>query len=1189
MYLKNLGLEGFKSFADATEIHFNNGFTAIVGPNGCGKSNVSDAIRWVIGEQSSKSLRGTKSVDLIFNGSGSRKPLNRAEISLTLASVPKGLRIANVPNVSDEVKVTRRYYRSGESEFYINQIPCRLKDITDFLLDVGISPKVLTVIEQGHIHEIITAKPENRRILIEEAAGILKFKHRRNEAERKLAASEQNLARIGDIVKELGRQAESLKRQSAKAERYKTYQSEVKDLSLQVFSKKIVKLSKELGFIEEELAATHQLKQESEARSETLSIRSTALKLEIETAHQVLNETREQIHQLSLTLGRNEQTLKSNNDRIAHLTADNQKAEGEIAEMGRDIEGSILEVEQRRTELGGYSERLNKEGDELEEQKQALGNKKNLLKELQGKVSSAENEINQLHRSLSDKKSKSASVEARRQFLQDQAGEKAGEIEELTLLQKELEETRQTEELSLAEKSKQLVEMQNERDALSQQVKEGRVQLDALEKTSSQLKENYISNASLVRSMLELRQKFEGFHSGVKCLMKGEGDPRPIQGMREVLVDVLRAPAEFETAIETVLGDKLQSIIVDEYADTIKAVDYLNDKKSGRGSFIPLRPKTFASPPVYLNGNSRVLGLAYDKIECREEYQPLVELLLKNVVVVEDLETALQLYQNPEFTGSIVTQNGEMIDPQGIVTGGQENNDSAGLLNRKRELEELTQKTESLKEKSESAAKDVLDQKGRLMAWENKLKQADQSVNEQSMQVSNARKDIESIIRDLERHKEKKISVQNSVEKGRDELENLQTQCENLQKEIAEQDIEREKIQQTSQGLRKQLGIDRQAIEAQVTQMGDRQALIASLIGKRDNTLTEIKRIELQAEVLERRISQRKTDATHNAEKIAELVEQIKGLESDLLKTAREKDNLSEQLTLSEESLRDKEEEEKKVDEEIRTLTRQIQDQAEKISRAELKQSEIRITTAHLEEKAYDDFNVVLSEVAPSMADQLSDEEVPEANERIAELKRKIGKMGEVNLAALSDYQQANERFTFLQGQQEDLFESIQILKDTIERINQTTRDRFLETFQKVATNFEEIFSRLFQGGKAKLTLTDPSNPLESGVEIEANPAGKSMQNLHLLSGGEKAMTAVALMFSVFKERPSPFCLLDEIDAPLDEANVIRFQEMLKEMSEKTQFIIITHNQKTMSFANSLYGVTMEEKGVSKTVSVSLN
>jgi len=1189
MYLKTLGLEGFKSFADATEIQFNNGFTAIVGPNGCGKSNVSDAIRWVIGEQSSKSLRGTKSVDLIFNGSGSRKPLNRAEISLTLASVPQGLRIANIPNVSDEVKVTRRYYRSGESEFYINQIPCRLKDITDFLLDVGISPKVLTVIEQGHIHEIITAKPENRRILIEEAAGILKFKHRRHEAERKLEASEQNLARIGDIVKELGRQAESLKRQSAKAERYKTFQSEVKDLSLQIFSKKYVKLAKDLGVVEEELALALQLKEEHQARSEVLSTRSVALKLEIESAHQTLNETREQIHQLSLAIGRNEQTLKSSNDRIVHLGADNEKAESDIAEMSRDIEHSVLEVEQRRTELGDYSERLNKEGDELEAQKQALGDKKNLLRELQDKVNSLESKINQLQRSLSDKKSKSAAVEARCQFLQDQEGDKANEMEELSRLHSELEETRKKEELALEEKSRQLLEMNAERDSLSQQVREGRVQLDALEKTSAQLKENYIKNASLVSSMMELRQKFEGFHSGVKSLMKSEGNARPIEGMREVLIDVLRAPAEFETAIETVLGDKLQSIIVDEYSDTIKAVDYLNNKKSGRGSFIPLRPKTFATPPVYLNGNSRVLGLAYDKIECREEYRALLELLLKNVVVVEDLETALQLYQNPEFTGSIVTQNGEMIDPQGIVTGGHENNDSAGLLNRKRELEELTQKTEALKADSELAIKDVSDQKGRLMAWEAKLKQSEQSVNAQALLVSHARKDIESIVRDLDRHQSKIISIRSSLEKGKEELSNLQAQCETLRNEIAEQDSERETAQKTVEGLREQLTNDRQAIESQVSQMGNRQALIASLVGKRDNTLTEIKRIELQAEVLERRISQRKNDSTQNAEKIAELKEQIKTLESDLLKTAREKDSLSELLTRAEENLRDREEEDNKIDEEARNLTRQTQDQVEKHSRAELKQSEIRITRAHLEEKAYDDFNVILTDVAHSLADHLNEEEVAEANERIADLKSKIAKMGEVNLAALSDYQVANERFTFLQGQQDDLFESIKMLKSTIERINQTTRDRFLETFHKVAENFETIFSRLFQGGKAKLTLTDPSNPLESGVEIAANPAGKSMQNLHLLSGGEKAMTAVALMFSVFKERPSPFCLLDEIDAPLDEANVIRFQEMLKEMSEKTQFIIITHNQKTMSFANSLYGVTMEEKGVSRTVSVSLN
>ncbi len=1189
MHLKSLGLEGFKSFADSTELQFDNGFTAIVGPNGCGKSNVSDAIRWVIGEQSSKSLRGTKAVDLIFNGSGSRKPLNRAEISLTLADVPHGIRIANVPNISDEVKLTRCYHRSGESEFYINQIPCRLKDITDFLLDVGISPKVLTVIEQGHIHEIITAKSENRRILIEEAAGILKFKHRRNEASRKLDSSEQNLARISDIVQELGRQAESLKRQANKAEKYKAYQTEIKDVSIQLFSRKLLSLSKGLKQIETELETMSARKEDLTAQSTLIETQSAELKLSIDETYQQLNEVRDQVHSLSLSIGRDEQTAQHQKSQIQQIENDNQKADGAIRVMTNEAEEANVTVEQRRQELGGLSDRINKERDLQEEQKAALEEKKQALAPLQEQVSQAEKRVYECLRLISDKKGESASLETRRQFLQKRAEEWREEMESAGAQQNELEEKRRAQETELGELNLRLEALQEEKQALGEQVREGRKTLETLEAEGARIKENYITKASFLNSLRDLRKKFEGFQSGVKCLMGANGSTPPMDGLREVLVDVLRAPAEFVTANETVLGDKLQSIIVDDYANTLQAVGYLNNEKSGRGSFVPIRPKDFPTPPVYLNGNPGVLGLASDKIECKEEYRSVIEQLLKNVVVVKDLETAIQLFQNPQFHGSIVTQNGELIDAQGVVTGGQNADNSEGLLQPKRELEELTQQVEQLERESEEAQKDISDHKGRLLAWETKLKQVEQSAHDQSIAVSNARKDLELALREIERHKKRAESLNAELEKSAAERTALDTQIQELLALIQRHESEKNELDQSLEDSKSRLHRQRNETEVLISALGDLQALIASLIGKRENTLTEIKRIEQQSDSLRHRIAQRHKDLENNAEAIRVKKESVQELERSLLESVREKDALAEQLTRQEETLRDQEEEDKQLDEKARGLIRTLQELSESISQTEIKKSELKINAAHLTEKAYDDFNVVLTEESAAQVAPMDDEEAKEADERVRELKGKIGRMGEVNLAALSDFQQANERYIFLKTQQEDLDQSIQMLKETIERINQNTRERFLETFERVNENFKAIFARLFMGGKAELSLTDPDNPLESGVEITANPVGKAMQSLQLLSGGEKAMTAVALMFSVFKVRPSPFCLLDEIDAPLDEANVIRFQEMLKEMAENTQFIIITHNQKTMSFANSLYGVTMEERGVSKTVSVHLN
>ncbi len=1182
MYLKNLELEGFKSFVDPTNLEFRNGFTAIVGPNGCGKSNVSDAIRWVIGEQRSKTLRSVRITDLIFNGSSSRKPVSRAEISLTLSNVPAGIRIAGVPNASEDVKVTRCYHRSGESEFYINRIPCRLKDITDFLLDAGISPKVLTIIEQGHIQDIITSKPEERRILIEEAAGILKFKQRKNEAIRKLDSSRQNLERIADIVQELSRQVESLKRQASKAERYKNYKSEIKELSLKLFSIKVHRHQMQLQSIETQLQEQTQKKTEWNARHATFENQIAQFNVEIEESLSQLNEARETLHQLKSQIGNSEQNIRFKKEQKLAAETDIQSSVGEISRMKESVGNLISKMENEKQQLSATSVEINEQEILLDQHKAENDQKREALQAVQEQVLTREKSVRNLFQQMAQSKNQLVAIETRVQGLEARQEKLTSENEEIgsqfkdnlsALEQGKVEHQKNTEELT---------RLKERQVSLRQETSQYSQQLQAEIDSHSSKKEAYFNQASLLGSLEKLRNQFEGFHEGIKSLMDNPKGER-IPGIREVLVDVLQTPAEYEVAIETVLGEKLQSVIVNTYSDSMEAIGYLKNHRSGRGLFVPLNPKSIPSAPLNLNGTQGIVGKALNFIKCQEEYRPIIELLFKSVVIVQDMDVALHLHQDENFQGTVVTLNGEMIDPNGFITGGSLENESSSLLARNREIETLHSNVQQLKQELDASQVNIEQTKQGLTELETSLRQLDQQTLTAELATNNKRRDLEQWNKEVERLENRGSKIAGEIEAIDNERNELIAKKTELDQQLASTEQNSAQEEELLGRYREELEQSRFGLEKISSEISRLKVLIASLIGRRENTLTEIKRLELQQQNLKHSIEKREKDSTSNQNKTTEFATEIATLEESVLKLSREKDQWSETAVQEEESLRQKEEDLKNMEQDTRELSRKIQEIAETLSQIEIKRSENRLQIAHLEERAYEDFNATQEELQLAYDETINENE---ADERVKELKDKVGKLGEVNLAALSDFEKTNERYTFLKRQQDDLAESIELLHSTIEKINHTTQQRFLDTYELVNQNFKEIFARLFQGGKANLTLTDESNPLESGIEISANPMGKNLQSLTLMSGGEKSMTAIALMFAVFKVRPSPFCLLDEVDAPLDEANVVRFQEMLKEMAVNTQFIIITHNQKTMSFANALYGITMEEQGVSKAVSV---
>ena len=1185
MYLKNLELEGFKSFADSTNLEFKNGFTAIVGPNGCGKSNVSDAIRWAIGEQRSKTLRSTRITDLIFNGSGSRKPVNRAEISITLSNVPAGIRIAGVPNVAEEVKVTRCYHRSGESEFYINQIPCRLKDITDFLLDAGISPKVLTIIEQGHIQDIITSKPEERRILIEEAAGILKFKSRKNDAIRKLDSSRQNLERVADIVQELNRQVESLKRQAAKAERYKNFKAEIKELSLKLFAVKIRRFQAQLKTIESELEEQTQKKTEWSARHATFENQIAKLNIEIEESLNRLNELREDIHKLTAQISSSEQSIAFKKEQQAEAKEDIASAAGEITRMTEEVEGLSLQTEEQRKKLSETSQEINDQEIVLEKIKEECEQKRATVQTIQDRVQSGERKVFELFQQSAGSKNKLTELETKCQGIELRKERLATEKEEAQNLTQGNRTQLQEREIEHQSRIRELQQLKEQQEELKQQVLEGanqgQVQVDA----HNERKEAYFNKSSLLGSLEKLRTQFEGFHEGIKSLMSQQNGER-IPGIREVLVDVVKTSSEYETAIETALGDKLQSVIVNSYSDSMEAIGYLKNHESGRGLFVPLNPKSTQSPPLHLNGTQGIVGKALNFITCAEDYRPVIELLLRNVVIVEDMDVAMHLHQNPEFQGTVVTLNGEMIEANGFITGGSAKSESTRLLARNREIENLSESVKGLKVELETSQVKIESGKRALVELELRLKEIDGEVHQKELDNNNGLRDLEQMRQEIQRLESRSSALDAELMTLNQQLQELKSEKGSLNEQLQEMEqksrTEEESLTQERAGLEQ----SRNALEEKSAEISGLKVLVTSLIGRRENTLTEIKRLELQQQNLQQQIEKREADRVSNQNRIVEIDNDVAVLEENVLKQSREKDGLSEQAVQEEESLRENEDAQKQMDQDIRELSKKLQEITETLSQIEIKRSETRLQNAHIEERAYEDFNATREELNAAYDENVDEQETESS---VKDLKEKLGRLGEVNLAALSEFEKTNERYTFLKEQQDDLAESIDLLHSTIEKINCTTQQRFLDTFEQVKVNFKEVFSRLFQGGKAELSLMDETNPLESGIEITANPIGKSLQTLSLLSGGEKTMTAIALMFAVFKVRPSPFCLLDEVDAPLDEANVVRFQEMLKEMAVNTQFIIITHNQKTMTFANALYGITMEEKGVSKAVSVHFN
>jgi len=1176
MKIKRLEISGFKSFVEKSSFDFPAGVTAVVGPNGCGKSNVVDAIRWVMGEQSAKNLRGRQMEDIIFGGSESRKPLGMAEVSLVF-STADGHIPAKYLNYS-EIQVTRRLYRDGESEYLLNKTPCRLMDITELFMDTGVGARAYSIIEQGRIGMILMAKPEERRFLIEEAAGVTKYKARKQLALKKIEATRQNLLRIGDIVAEIRRQLNSLHRQAKKAERFKEVREELKGIELHFAVRRHAELCRDKVALEIE-------QQRSVGQEQTVlaELEVKSVDLELRRVNLLAEEQRLTVIQEDLYKGK----------------AELQGAENRIEFHKKEALGLERQLVRSREELTLLERQL---AEAAAEQATLELRNREFLNESTGEEQVLEERVLALEELITAEKGVFAALEDSRRKLfallseiNQVANQNVAAVKRLESLSERVERSRSEEMLvreRLEEARERVAGMESSLSAERTALEELKLALSGLILREEELRRCLVKDdndlqsardelsrvASRLHSLQELEAQFAGYGQGVRTIFQTDGFKSRFAG---IVADAVETDEEYEAAVEAVLGERLQAVLAGGADDVLAAVGHLKDGAGGRCSFL-LPGLSTAAPDSIPAGCEPLLA----KVRIDAEKREVVAPLLQNVLLVSGLPVAVELARSHPGC-SFVTLQGDVAYGGGVIDGGSRESAQHGLIHKKREIRELATGMVGCEERVTDITAVRDQRRDEVNVVVDELKGIRQTIHQAEITLLTQQKDLQRAMEESQRLDDR-LAVKALEDDQLNEERDL------LGREITATESRRINLEGLKAGLesdvaalQESLTNKRQAIESAREDVTSMKVRAAALREKREATARAVKRVEQLQLDLAARVS-RHTD---------ELVKGQDALEQLHVTTAAAETQLRQQVILHasrEENLstvRDSYESLAKLLREEESAQRDLRLTADDVHRrladVNLQLSGLAMELNNLEGVIRDRYRLELAELVEPA--ESPDGGETELRQRLAELQKQVDEIGEVNLTAIEEYQELEERHTFLTGQKADLEDSLNSLQQAIQRINRTTRKRFAETFQQVNEKFKEVFPRLFCGGKAELKLTNEDDMLETGLDIIVQPPGKKLQNVSLLSGGEKALTAVALIFSIFLIKPSPFCLLDEVDAPLDDANIGRFNDMIREMSAFSQFILITHSKTTMAVADTLYGVTMEEPGVSKLVSVKLH
>ena len=1191
MRIKKLELIGFKSFKDRTVIQFDAGITGIVGPNGCGKSNIVDALMWVMGDQSAKDLRASQMTDVIFAGAENYAPLGMCEVSLTLENDGGPFPAKYLKH--SEIMVTRRLHRNGEGEYFINKEPARLKDVQEIFMDTGAGSKGFSIIAQGMIGKIINSKPEDRRMLIEEAAGITKFKARKKESQRKLQNTDQNLVRLQDIIGELKRQIDSLQRQAQRAERYRNIKSQIEDLELWLSSAQYVELAR--------------------AANEAQRIFDEAQSLEVGSEAD-LAAMQSQLETMKLSVLEQEKAVEDRQQEFFNHQGLVQKKELEIQELRFNLEqakrneqmtGNILSEQQARYDLlARDQENLQAQADELKAESEylaeesltkalAFSTNQKRFTEIDEDLTVKRREQFALGQSESALDAKLNSFNGQRSEVADRVADEEIKLAELRETHHEFETRRRKVTNELDQQRQLQLDLSNDAESFEANKK---ILTESVQKKQievQEFKDNLNETASRLYGLENLAQNFEGFEEGVKQVMlwskaRTEQTLNADGTVNETfhpVSEVIEVPSEFEIAMEAALGSKLQMLLSSKQETALEAVDYLKSNNTGRSSFFAGQGEKALQPAGNPENESGVIGLLNKVVRSDEQFSQSVENILSGVAIVDSIRTALTL--RPNYAGwTFVTTDGDTLSADGVLTGGSKDSAESGVLKRRREIKELTDKKNEWAGKlalANAALKKTEEQLANVL---NDFEGAQKRRVEQEIKVAELRKDLERADNELQQ-------AANAVERQDKEVRRLTEQLAMLDEKISEmtenlENLRTNKVElETSiNSLSNEYDAMKDGFEAQQAEVTDLQIKSASKSQEYQGLVRQLEMVTKQVNELSHQLNRMSEEAEGYSSQMTEgsyALEQAKidfeRMVADIEQKRLDLAQFKNQFEIETADIR-------ALDEKVVTTQRERNERLQRMNESQLKLEQAKMKEQYLIEQTREKYMINLPDVIEKYVGREGDPVA--AVEELKELREKLAKIGEVNLTAIAEFSETQERYAFLTKQHEDLTEAKEQLRKVIDRINKICSKRFKETFDLVNERFQKVFPVLFGGGEALLQIVENEEKGEMGIEIIAKPPGKKMQNVTLMSGGEKALTAVALVFSIFLVKPSPYCLLDEVDAPLDDANVFRFNDLVREMAKRSQIIVVTHNKHTMEVAQKLYGVTMQERGVSTMVSVSL-
>ena len=1181
MYLKRLEMQGFKSFAEKTVLEFMPGITTVIGPNGSGKSNISDAIRWVLGEQSIKSLRGGKSEDIIFAGTQNRKSLGFAEASIVIDNSD-----GKLPIEFAEVVVTRRIFRNGDSGYFINKTPCRLKDVLELFMDTGIGKDGYSIIGQGKIDEILSNKSEERRNIFEEAAGIVKYRTRKNESEKKLEQTKLNLLRINDILSEIEANIEPLKQQSDKAKKFLDLREELKSIEIGLFIYNIDNYKQKLQELVNDIETINNQKTEEENKLETLQKSKENLKLELEELMKKIEETQnlgfeseKKIEQINSEINVSNERISNNiqnherfikeiedlNNRNAELTEEKENRIQKKDNLATNKEKFVKELEEKEAELNEISSKFTEEEKNIEDKKKQVENNVETKYENREKINTIE--VN------------NQNLQKREKVVKNEIQETISKLDEKRVIKSEIIKTFNEKESKRNEYKKRLEEIKTKREQADKKINDYDTRINNF-LTELRIKD------SKQKFLSEMEKEKEGYSRTVKSiLLECENNSALNKGMHGVLANLVTVPEEYQTAIETVLGVTLQNIVTDTEEDAKKIIEYLRKNNLGRASFLPIASvKGKRVERLVKNGLDGVIGVAADLIKTDKKYEGIILNLLGRTVLVNDMDTAIILARQNSYSFRIVTLKGDIINPSGAISGGSTTQKTTSIIGRTTQIKELAKEIEGLNKKIETIQKEKAEYEHSIESLLEEVTSLEQTSQEVEIEYATEKQRIESL--------EEAIGTLEA------KLAELKNEVVEIEKTISDNEKQKIEIEQATIEIDKQSETLNAEIQAFAEKNKENQKHIDDLNFDITNLKISVSSFDESSNSLEEILQRIDTELQNNIDSINKKEEQSNYLlqENEELKASIEQakqniENIKTEVSTSSETIEklkdernSKNEDVNKTEKEIEekySIIEEIKNQSNKI---EVKKSKLEVELEQIINKMWEDY-----ELTPNNAGEYKKpNNIQETTKQVKVLRDKIKDLGSINIDSIEEYKQTKERYDYMCEQRLDLENSSNKLKKVIQDMTKIMKEQFEEQFKTINKNFGKVFKELFGGGKAELKLTDEQDILNCGIEIEVQPPGKKLQNMSLLSGGERAFTAIALLFAILKINPAPFCVLDEIEAALDDVNVYRFADYLKNFTNETQFLVITHRKGTMEAADSVYGITMEESGISKLLSMKL-